>query len=311
MKKSKSSGLGFVLRFLFYLAVCPITIIDDRYAFLYPLKLRRKTKLIQVWHALGAFKKMGGTRSDISPDTTLSHRNYSAAVVSSQNVIPHYAEAFNLSEEKIFATGAPRTDMFFDENYMQEIKQSQYDQIPVLRDKRIILFAPTYRGKDNRDAHYPESFLDMDRLYESLGEHDLFIIKHHPFIKNKTGIPENFGDKIIDLSFFREVNNLLLITDLLITDYSSCIFEYALLKRPIVFYAPDLERYGGNRGLHYDYDEYVYGTKCTNFSDLLKAIKKPELDTNKLEKFTKRFLQSCDGNSTKRFLEKFIPEGKD
>lgn len=128
----------------------------------------------------------------------------------------------------------------------------------------------------------------------------------HPFIKNMITIKEEYQDKIIDLTNYKDINELLLVTDLLITDYSSVIFEYSFMKKPIVFYVPDLEEYDNGRSFFYNYDEYMYGTTAKTEKELITSIHHATVNEEKLAKFSEKFLNKCDGNSTKRFIEELI-----
>lgn len=146
----------------------------------------------------------------------------------------------------------------------------------------------------------------MDNIYNNLGENDVFIIKMHPFIQNKINIKEEYANKIVDLTNYKDINELLLITDLLITDYSSVIFEYSFMEKPIIFYVPDLEEYNNGRSFFYDYDEYMYGITAKTEEELITSINNATVNKEKLVKFKHKFLNKCDGNSTKRFVEELI-----
>lgn len=161
-------------------------------------------------------------------------------------------------------------------------------------------------GSGRKSAHYPEEYIDLDNVYANLGENEVFIIKMHPFIKNSFTIKEEYKDKIIDLTSYKDINELLLITDLLITDYSSVIFEYSFMEKPIIFYVPDLEEYNNGRSFFYDYSEYMYGTTAKSQEELITAIHDATVDCEKLEEFRQKFLNRCDGNSSQRFVEELI-----
>ena len=119
-------------------------------------------------------------------------------------------------------------------------------------------------------------------------------------------IPDSVSHRVIDLSDEREINQLLLVTDTLITDYSSVIFEYAFLKKPIVFYLPDLAEYDRDRSFFYDFSEYLYGTACYSKEDLPNAVIRPQEIPLKREQFFEKFLGACDGNSTQRFINEIL-----
>lgn len=300
--------IKYRFKLLYYAATSKYILIDDFFPVMYVLKIRKGTKFIQVWHALGAYKKVGYSRTDIGNKNSITHKNYTDTIVSSDNVVENYAEAFGISKDKVHALGIPRTDLFFNQKEINNIKEEIYKKYSFLKDKRVILFAPTFRGKGRRSAHYPEEYIDLDMIYKNLGKDDIFILKLHPFIKNKLEIKEEYKDKIIDLHNYYDINDLLLITDLLITDYSSVIFEYAFLEKPIIFYVPDLNEYNNSRSFYYNYEEYMYGYVAENCKQLVEFItnKSINVNTDKLIQFKKKFLNKCDGNSSKRFVDEII-----
>lgn len=284
-------------------------ITDDYFPLLYALKLRKDTSFIQVWHACGAFKKVGFSRipkNNKLRQSSLTHRNYTHVVVSSKDVVDNYAKSFKVQNEIIYPIGVPRTDMFFSKNYIDKAKEMLYNNYPILKNKRVILFAPTFRGRNKQEAYYDFKDIDIDKLYDKLKKDDIFIFKFHPFIKNKIEINEKYKDKIIDMSNLREINDLLLITDLLITDYSSVIFEYALLNKPILYYIPDYEVYKNKRNFYYDFDEYVYGKIVNSFKDLIDNMEPKMEYEEKRNKLIEKHLKMCDGKSTERFMSEII-----
>lgn len=294
------------VRFIRAMAQTEYTLIDDFFPLVYPIKLRENARLVQVWHAIGAFKRVGYSRLGKSGgpvETSISHKNYTDVIVSADAIRGDYAEAFGIDLNKVHATGVPRADLFFRDAEKERIIAALYAEYPILKGKRVILFAPTFRGKGKNTAHYPPEFLDLEQLGAALGEEELFVLKMHPFIKGDLSIPDAYRDKMIDLTSFPEINHLLLVTDLLITDYSSVIFEYALLKRPTIFYTPDLEQYRQDRDFYYDFDEYMYGTLCLSFEELLPALHGTLEPLSHYEHFMEKFLNRCDGHATERFLE--------
>ena len=298
--------IKFEFKVLFNSATSKYILIDDFFPLMYVLNIRKGTKFIQVWHALGAFKRVGYSRVDIDNKNSLTHRNYTDTIVSSENIVDNYAEAFGIDRNKVHPLGIPRTDMFFNEIKKEKIKKDIYEKYPNLKEKRVILFAPTFRGAGRKSAHYPQEYIDLENIYNSLDENDMFILKLHPFIKNQLLIKEKYKDKIIDLTEYKDINELLLIADLLITDYSSVIFEYSFMENPVIFYVPDLDDYSNSRSFYYNYDEYIYGSIAKTENELIKQLKNPVVDINKIEKFKNKFLNKCDGNSTKRFVEELI-----
>lgn len=280
-------------------------LVDDFEPLVYVLKLRRNQHLVQVWHAMGAFKRFGYGR-ETAEKNSLTHKNYTEAIVSSPEIAGIYAEAFGIDESRVKPVGTPRTDVFFEEAYVASVKARLYKKEPRLKHKKICLFAPTFRGQNVNDASYPKEFFDAEAFAKALGDEWAVIIKMHPFVKDKFEIPKSVENQVFDFGDEREINDILFITDVLVTDYSSVIFENAIIGNPAVLYAPDLSDYDGSRGFYYDYSAYSCGAVVTEENQLAPAVLNAGKGSDKLEEFRKRFVSLCDGNSSKRFVETIL-----
>lgn len=294
---------------VYHIAISKYIFLDDFYPIIYALNLRRGTQLIQLWHAMGAFKTVGYSRVSKSGGLTLkslTHRNYTGTIVSSEYIRENYAEAFGISIDKVHALGIPRTDIFFDEKYSNKIKNKLCKKYPILKEKKVILFAPTFRGNGQKTAHYNFDWIDLKKFSDTFNKDYVCIFKPHPFIKNKPNYNIGNDSFYIDMTNEREINDLLFVTDILITDYSSVIFEYSFFKKPVIFFVPDLEEYKNSRDFYYPLSDYTYGEVAKDFKELLRKIKLEKVNTKKLDKFYKFFCSSCDGNSTKRVVKYFL-----
>lgn len=283
--------------------------LDDFYPMIYALKLRKGTELIQLWHAMGAFKTVGYSRMNKEGGPSkhsLTHKNYTGTIVSSESIRENYAEAFGISIDKVHALGVPRTDIFFNEKYAERIKNKLYKKYPILKEKKVIIFAPTFRGNGQKSAHYNFEWFDLKKFSETFNKDYVCIFKLHPFIKNKPDYDIENDPFYIDLTSEREINDLLFVTDILITDYSSVIFEYSFFKKPVIFFTPDLEEYKNSRDFYYPLEKYTYGEVAKNFDELIKKVKQNKINKKKLDKFYEFFCSSCDGHSTKRVVDFFL-----
>ena len=294
------------IRIVYYMATCKAVFLDDYYPFIYNIKPREGVQLVQLWHAPGAFKTFGFSREGklgwTSNKRAKNHRAYTHAIVSSQNISKHYSEAYGIDESKVYATGVPRTDVFFDEKYKEEKITELYEKYPILKDKKVILFAPTFRGK-GRGGYYNFELLDLDKLKAELSDEYVLAIKLHPFISNCPQWDDKYSDFMIDLSHEKEINDLLFISDILVTDYSSVTFEFALLNKPIIFFAYDLEDYIAKRDFYYPYESFVPGPIVRNSNELTNIIKNKDFGMDKLEKFRNKFFDHFDGKSTDRVID--------
>lgn len=287
-------------------ATSKVVLIDDFFPILNCYELREETKLIQLWHACGAFKTFGFSRLGKRGGPTqksLYHRNYDYAIVSSHEIAKFYAEGFGIDESKVIATGIPRTDIFFDENYKMKVVEDFYKQYPLLKEKKILLFAPTFRGNGKESAYYPSNRFQAEKIYKALGEEYAILIKHHPFVEEIEEISEEYQDYIINMSDQSEINDLLFVSDLVVTDYSSLVFEASLLNVPMVFYAYDLNRYIATRNFYYEYELFVPGRIVQSQSSLVQVIKKKDFEEEKIPAFKRQFFDDLDGHSTDRVVK--------
>lgn len=288
------------------------------------LPLRKETELIQTWHACGAFKRFGYSTAEKKfgsgrkrLDRFPLHRNYSYVTVSSPEVVWAYAEAFHMEgqQDQILPLGISRTDCFFQpeqlnaaqEKLEQVLGAAGMDGAPgELRGhgrKKIVLYAPTFRGKV-ADARSPE-VLDFEKLHSARGEDYIFLCKHHPFVKKRPAIPETCRGYALDVTELMEIEELLMVSDICISDYSSLVFEYSLFERPMIFLAYDLEEYYDWRGFYYPYEEMAPGPVVRTTEEVIECLKEPEqwFDPQRVRAFREKFMSGCDGQATERLVQ--------
>lgn len=278
--------------------------------------IRKETKLIQLWHACGAFKKWGFSVANQSFGENekdlkkyAGHINYSLVPVSGSDVVWAYEEAFGFSKNSgiVCPLGVSRTDVFFDNNFKEDANNKFRDMFSNVIDQKIILYAPTFRG-DIKDAKSP-TLPDLDSLYQNFHHEYIVIIKQHPFVRDTYHVKNEYRTfcKVIGQEMTME--ELMMVADICITDYSSIVFEFSLMCKPILFFAFDLESYYNERGFYYDYEEFVPGPIVKNAKQLIENIKNIEkYDYQKLETFRNRFMSGCDGHSTERILNNILEE---
>ena len=279
--------------------------------------LRPETKVVLLWHACGAFKKWGMSTADLifggSREEILRHpfyKNLSLVTVSSPEVCWAYCEAMVLEDtpDIVQPIGVSRTDVFFGE----ELKYEAYDQLekvmPVSKGRKIILYAPTFRGRV-ASAKGPDQ-LDIESMRDALNKEYVLLIKHHPFVKQRPAIPESCEDFACDVSDSMSIEQLLCISDICISDYSSLIFEYSLFERPMVFFAYDKADYNDWRGFYYDYNELTPGPVVTETKEIVDYIQRIDTDFDKDQviAFKQKFMSACDGHSTERIMQQVFQD---
>lgn len=327
------------------LAQAEFIFVNEVSYFLSCLPIRPETTIIQTWHACGAFKRFGysavgkgfgTTKEDL--DRYPVHRNFSYVTVSSPEVVWAYAEAFHMEDrvDRILPIGVSRTDMFFNSKYREkacgktawvlrrmapglfprtgdvytdrarsEDGRDPDDDLRAVPGRKIILYAPTFRGSVNR-AVSPDR-LDISRMKKELGEKYILLINHHPFVKEKDRpkIPEDCADFAFDMTDRLSIEELLTAADVCITDYSSLVFEYSLFERPILFFTYDMQEYLDERGFYYPIREMMPGPVCSTTQELTEVLKTPdaEFDLVRVREFKYRFMSGCDGHATARILQ--------
>lgn len=287
-------------------------IMSDGNRFISCIHPRKETVFIQLWHGCGAFKKFGMSTANLifggSREELLKYpyyRNLDIVTVSSPEVVWAYEEAMNLKKDSgiIQPVGISRTDVFFQETFMQQARELVYDTVPQAKGKKILLYAPTFRGNVG-SAAAPDA-LDILALKKAVGDEYILLIKHHPVAKGRPAIPEEAADFAVDVTEVLNIEELLCVSDVCISDYSSLVFEYSLFERPMIFFAYDLEEYGDWRGFYYDYDELTPGPVVQTTEQIIRYLihLDTEFDKEKVLSFKNKFMSACDGKSTDRLLE--------
>ncbi len=294
----------YKFKMYYYIATSKVIITDDYVRYLRVFPLRKEQRVVQLWHACGVFKKFGihGTTLQYRVDRS-THVQYNLVSVSSSEVRPIYADAFQISMDRVQALGCPRTDVFFDQVEIENRKKEVYEKHPELVGKKVILYAPTFRDRGGKRSEFKPQ-IDFERLSNELKEDQIFVICPHPVMKNQI-VDNNYNNiKVIrDTS----TNDMMFVSDMMVTDYSSVIFEYALLRKPIVFYCYDREMY--DRGFYLDYNRDLPGEIIENFEDFLDYLKDENRHqlTSQYDVFVEKYMSACDGHSTER-IAKLINE---
>ncbi|MDR2524902.1 MAG: CDP-glycerol glycerophosphotransferase family protein [Oscillospiraceae bacterium] len=305
------------LIFVFDYASAAILFVDDSFSPALACPPRKGQALVQVWHGCGAFKRFGHSAADSAwgPSARVRkwlpmHLHYTHVCVSAPEVIPHYAEAFRCPPERVHAWGAPRTDVFFDAAFTATARERVLAAFPEIGGRKILLYAPTFRGDSVRESRH-DAALDLPFLAAQLGGDCVLLLKPHPHVP----FPLAEGSAA-DFAFDARalpIEALLCAADLLIADYSSLVFEYALLGRPMLFFAYDLDAYDAARSFYYPYRSFVPGDILEQCAEIPEAVRGQlfgnAFDKARVEHFARRFMPACDGHCTERILARFTQEG--
>lgn len=286
------------------LATSKYVFLNDNFFPLAFMKFKDETEVVQLWHAPGASKKFGG--SVCSPEElevlSMASANTDYLIISSKNVENEYAEAFQIDKSKIEALGLPRIDYYFENHDLDKIKSEFCKEYSIDLGKKIILYAPTFRDEEKYNNVF--DYLDLEKFNEALGDEYVLALRLHPKIKNFYGDDISSKGEYVDVSGFESEQELMLISDILITDYSSMMIEYAILNRPIIFFTYDLEYYLANeRGFYYDFKETVPGPIVYTCDELIDTIKNNEFDMSRISDLVKTQFDVIDGKASKRVVD--------
>jgi CDP-ribitol ribitolphosphotransferase len=199
-------------------------------------------------------------------------------------------------------------DEFLDPAKQEAARERAYAAFPAAREGRVILFAPTFRGDGAMQATYPMEMLDLPALHALADELDaVVLLKMHPFVSERLDIPTDLADRLVDASGTSiDVNDLLLVADLLVTDYSSLVFEYAALGRPMLFFAFDLDEYIASRDFYEPFESFAPGPIVRSFPELLETIRADAWDLDRVARFAAAHLPSTPGSATDRIIDELI-----
>lgn len=290
------------------MAMSDFIFLDDHAPLLDWLVIDKDTVITQLWHAGAGFKASGYSRwGHIGcPAPYSCHRQYKYGISGSKNIAHFFSEVWGINDSQVLPTGMPRIDEFLDESYRSKKTKELYKKYPMCKDKKVILFAPTYRGKNKASAHYPYELIDFKRLYELCGEDYVVLFKMHPWVADAVPIEEQYKDRFADVGKYPNINDLFYITELLITDYSSNIFEYSLMRKPMLFFAFDEIQYSFSRGFHRDYEESAPGKICHTFEEVLQAIEKEDFEYPKVEQYVEKHFDYIDSGASDRVIDWII-----
>lgn len=274
--------------------------------------LRPETVITQLWHGCGAFKKFGLSTADlIFGDNRKEmmkypfNRNYTNVTVSSPEVIWAYEEAMGLENQKgvVKAVGSSRTDVFYDEDFNRAAMERVHELMPESIGKKIILYAPTFRGRV-ATAKTP-NMLNVRMFADALSDEYVLIFKHHPLVRKPPVIPDAYSHFAKDFTDAMSIEELLAVSDVCISDYSSLVFEYSLYEKPLIFFAYDLSEFFDWRGFYYDYKELTPGPIFTTNLEMIDYIQNLDtrFDKEQVVAFRKKFMSSCDGHATERIIK--------
>lgn len=260
----------------------------------------RKTQLVQLWHGSGAFKRFGLSTEEnpeVYETVRRANQRLTHLFVTSRQVMPFYEEAFAVSPDKIYPTGLPATDIYFDEERKQRRRKAFYQKYPELEGRKLLLYAPTFRRTQEENREIMKQF-DVERIHRLMGGDWTVLVKLHPKFPM-----ENFTENkyCYNMTHYNDIFDLYLVADLLVTDYSSTVVDYVLLDKPVILFAYDLEKY--DRGFYFDYEQLIPGEIAHDKEELYELLQKEYQNFPKRQNFVKFQYDNVSQGACERILE--------
>lgn len=294
-KMGYGSLLKWLKQFMKRYAAAEYVFICDNFLPVSSCTKRSETKVVQLWHSGGLLKKSGYDTAEDIPKMYKGgsvYKNYDLLTVSAPCCVPIFTKTMRLASGTVQATGISRSDFYYDEAWNQQNREGFYRKYPEAKGKKVILWAPTFRG----NAAMPTlcGMEEIRRAMKETSDRYYWVTKLHPHLEEK-GLKSS-----CDLPS----EQLFAVADLLITDYSSVLFDYMTYRKPFLFFAPDFDTFDHDRGFYVSYDSFP----CQIVSDgdkLVEAVDR-ELTLDRSAEIDKCFeyhMKMCDGHATERILE--------
>ncbi len=299
--KSCLKAAGFFTLGAYRLATAKYVFLNDNFMPMASLNFSKEAVITQLWHAEGAFKKFGlsaPVTDDVREREKKCSEKLTYVVCSSKAVAPFYAEAFGVDESKILPLGSARIDDLLGKNDALALRREFDAAHPECIGKELVLYAPTFRDSAEKDAALAEK-IDVEAFNREFPQKRL-LIKLHPQIHSAKA-PDG-ATNVTDC----DIGRLTLICESVITDYSSVCMDFALLSKPCIFYAFDLDEYEHERSFYFDYESGVPGVVVKDNAALLEAIKNPRSSEEKLRSFREFNFDYIDCNNAERIYNAVI-----
>lgn len=278
------------------MAVSKVVVLDGYCILASMLSHKKDLKIVQIWHALGSFKRFGksildmeGGKSSATAEAFKMHRNYDLIAASGDACVPNFAEAFGYPEDKFIPIGIPRMDYLTSEDENERLRQNIFAKYPELDNgKKTILYVPTFRDTEEDTKALRKASEDLVNQV-NYSEYNL-VVKHHVVDTNKEEI---YIDSRMNIIVGEEFTGMdfMAVADAVVTDYSSIIYEALLKNLPIYIYCFDSEKYLDERGFYIDFWRDIPAVYSKNAKGICEHIALGKTaDADKTEAFKKAYV---------------------
>lgn len=287
--------MWYFTKSLYHLATSHICILDSYWPAVSLLKHKKNLKVIQIWHAIGKIKQSGyqtlGKKSGRNAEYARAlnmHGNYDYVIAGAKFWNQYYCRSFGIKKDKILNYGLPRIDYLI--NTEKKNRENFFSRYPVLKNRKIILYAPTFRR--NMRSHWEEILDVIDDGYA-------LIVKKHP---GEYAHSPKQHKNVFYMDEFKTIE-LMAVCDYFITDYSAGALEAAVLKKKTYYWTYDYEDYVRNNGLNIELDKEAAPYVFTDIRKLMDSIRSGKYDESFMERYREKFLPEELGNSTEKIVK--------
>ncbi|WP_174614888.1 CDP-glycerol glycerophosphotransferase family protein [Virgibacillus ihumii] len=301
------------IRSVYHIATAEKVIVDNYFAFLAVTNFKPNAQCVQLWHAAGAIKQFALKDPSIENRSSQAYNRFRTVynrfdyvAVGSEKMAGIFKESFAVENSRILRSGIPRTDFFFDSGAVKQAKQHVEEQYPAIQGKKVILYAPTYR--DN-ELNVSKLHLNIDKMYREFKGEYILMLRLHPAVNGH--FQNKYPGFVVNVSSYSNINHLLVTTDILVTDYSSIPFEFALLHKPMIFFAYDREQYAESRGFWEDYEELVPGPVVETTREVIDVIQNDKYNLQQIQRFADVWNQYSKGNASENLVRSLYTEDAD
>lgn len=289
---------------IYHLATSKYVFVDNYAGVLSAIQFRKEVKCIQLWHAAGAIKKFGWRDPETDARSSRAKARFQDVYdrfqyipVGSRQMAEIFSEAFQVDMSHFLYTGVPQTDFYFDEELKKARLQSVAARFPSIEGKTVVLYAPTYR-KDALKRMTVQ--FDIGQFLEKLDDEYVLLVRLHPSVHAAAKVPAH--PRVILASDYPHINDLLLVSDILVSDYSSIPVEFSMLGKKMIFFTYDIDRYDETQGIWNINDLFFPGPMATTSNEVIEHILNPEIDQAKIVSFSEHWNTYSNGRSSKQLI---------
>jgi len=302
MKKTLSDGIKNIINMfiqMYHLATSKVCVTDGYNITISVLNHKKDLKVFQLWHSLGAIKKFGYQTLNTNKSKKMAkvlkmHKNYDYITCSSNEMIKHFSKSFGYKKKSFIPIGLPRIDYLL--KYTKRNKRKIYSIYPKFKNRKIILYAPTFRDNDNYKINELIDAIDLKKY--------VLIVKIHPNMNYKI----NYKDNVYTCEEFTSLQ-LLSVANYVITDYSGFSIEASVLEKPIYLYVYDLKEYSKNPGINIDLKKELPGCVFEDPNKLYKKLNSEKYDIKIIKSYRERYVSYYDGTVAKKLANLIVKEG--